>query len=84
MDNVNKALNELGDKLQSEADVKINEVVELYNKCPEDLKKFVCQMLRVPYGDEAALRETLDTYELMDTLDVVKDNIQSNLELETE
>lgn len=81
---VNNYLGKLGDTLQGEADVKVDEVIKLYNECSEDLKEFICRMLNVPYGDISSLRETLDTLELIDMLDGVRADIKSNLELEQE
>lgn len=76
-------LEELGNLLQEEANVKINRAMTLFIRSPEDLKNLALHMTGFK-GELTAvnLREHFDTLELLDQIDDLIDNLESNLELE--
>lgn len=76
-------LEQLGKQLQEEANVKINRAMELFIRAPQDLKNLALHMTGFK-GELTAvnIREHFDTLELLDMIDNLIDNLESNLELE--
>lgn len=78
----NNILRVLSEELQQEADVRINHAMHLYKTCDKELRRLVNYHTGIKADATLEdIRETFDTLDLIDELDDVILNMETNLRL---
>ena len=83
MSNSNSILSQLGDKLESEANEKVNKAMSLFKLCDNDMKQVVLHTTgfrgTLSFFGEEMLREHFDTMDLLDSLDSAIEDMEYDI-----